>query len=126
MVNSNDLICDFVNTLHIDPAGTEEELRSPSALAEWLTRRGLLEDGRATGGDLARAIELREALRLLLLEHNEVEVDTAGAWAALDEAACRGRVQLRCADGAPSLAPGAPGVAGALGRLVAAVHEAVA
>ena len=126
MVNNNDLICDFVNTLHKDPAGDEEELGTPSDLTEWLRGNGLLEAGRAGARDLLRSIELREALRLLLLEHNEVEVDTAQAWAVLDEVACRGRVQLRYADGAPALVPATPGVAGALGRIVAAVHGAVA
>jgi predicted RNA-binding Zn ribbon-like protein len=126
MVNSNDLISDFVNTLHKDPYGDEEELSSPAALTDWLNAHELLEAGRATAPDLTRAIELREALRRLLLANNEVEVDTAVAYAVLDEAARRGRVELRFPAGAPDLLPAASGVAGALGRVVTAVQAAVA
>jgi len=126
MDSSTELIRDFVNTLHKDLYGDEEGLSSPAALAGWLAEHGLLEGGRATARDVARAVELREALRRLLLAHNEVEVETASAWSALDEAARRGRVELRFADGGPTLVPAAAGVSGALGRIAAAVHEAVA
>ena len=126
MVNHNDLVVGFVNTLHKDPQGDEEELTSTTALVEWLRIRGLLEGGRATAADLPRAVGLREALRMLLLANNDVRVDTDAAWTVLDDAARRGRVELRFAGGAPELVPGAAGVAGALGRVVAAVHTAVA
>jgi predicted RNA-binding Zn ribbon-like protein len=126
MVSSNELILDFVNTLHKDPHGNEEELSSPAGLAVWLRSHGLLEGGRATPADLARAIELREALRVLLLANNDVEVETAGAYTVLDEAARSGRVELRFVAGRPELLPAAPGVSSALGRVVAAVHGAVA
>jgi predicted RNA-binding Zn ribbon-like protein len=127
MVNSNDLIRDFVNTLHKDPAGDEEELVDPAALTGWLCARGLLRAGSAARpAELRRAVELREALRVLLLANNDVDVDTGPAFAVLDEAAQRGRVALRFAGGSPALEPQAAGVAGALGGIVAAVHEAVA
>src|SRR6478672_2318020 len=125
MVN-NELILDFVNTLHKDPSGDEEELSSAAALAAWLSARGLLDAGKASTPDLARAKGLREALRVLLLANNDVAADTAAAYAVVDEAARRGRVELRFAGGAPELVPAAPGVAGALGRVVAAVNAAVA
>jgi predicted RNA-binding Zn ribbon-like protein len=126
MDSSNELIRDFVNTLHKDLHGDEETLASTGALAEWLGGRGLLARGRATARDLERAVELREALRVLLLANNEVEVGTAEAWAVLDRAARKARVQLRFAEAGPALVPEAPGVAGALGGIVAAVHTAVA
>jgi predicted RNA-binding Zn ribbon-like protein len=126
MVNSNDLISEFVNTLHKDPHGDEEELTSPASLTDWLGAHGLLQAGRATATDLARAVELREALRTLLLANNEVPVDADSAWQVLDAAARRGRVELRFAAGAPALVPAAAGVAGALGGVAAAVHAAVA
>src|SRR5262249_17426307 len=126
MVNSSDLISDFVNTLHKDPRGDVEHLATPAALADWLNTNHLLEGGRATRGDLARAVELRDALRTLLLANNEVAVDTAAAWKVLDDVARRGRVELRFSAGAPELVPAAAGVPGALGRVVAAVHGAVA
>ena len=127
MVNRNDLIRDFVNTLHKDPGGDEEELVDPAALTGWLRQRGLLRAGAAARPvELRRAVELREALRVLLLANNDVDVDTEPAFAVLDDAARRGRVTLRFAGGTPALEPGTVGVAGALGRIVAAVHDAVA
>src|SRR5437868_9789561 len=120
MVSSSELICDFVNTLHKDPSGDAEEFSSPAALGRWLRAHELLEGARVGPGDLLRAIDLREALRVLLLENNDVEVDAARAWAVLDEAARRGRVQLRFTAGVPGLLPAARGVAGAIGRVVAA------
>ena len=127
MVHSNDLIRDFVNTLHKDPAGDEEELVDPAALARWLRERDLIGAGAAARpAELRRAVDLREALRVLLLANNDVDVDTDPAFAVLDDAARRGGVRLRFADGAPTLEPEAAGVAGALGRIAAAVHEAVA
>ena len=126
MVSSNELIRDFVNTLHKDLYGDVEDLSGPAALRDWLHGHGVLDGGRATSGDVGRAIELREALRVLLLANNEIEIETADAWAVLDRASRRGRVELRFGDGRPELVPAGPGVAGALGRLVAAVHAAVA
>jgi predicted RNA-binding Zn ribbon-like protein len=125
MVNSIDLVKDFVNTLHKDPEGDEERLVDPAALASWLDARGLAAGERATTADLGRAIELREALRALLLANNAVEVDAAAAYDVLDDAARRARVGLRFLEGAPVLAPGATGVSGALGVILVAVHGAV-
>jgi predicted RNA-binding Zn ribbon-like protein len=125
MESSSELIRDFVNTLHKDLHGDEEGLSGPRALADWLTGNELLEGGRATPADVGRAVELREALRVLLLANNDVEVDTNEAWAVLDRVARRGGVALRFAGGVPALEPAATGVAGALGRLVAAVHVSV-
>ena len=58
IMNSTELIQDFVNTLHKDPSGDEERLSTPDALAQWLRARGLLEEEGANRSDLARAIEL--------------------------------------------------------------------
>jgi predicted RNA-binding Zn ribbon-like protein len=126
MVTNTELIRDFVNTLHKDMYGDEEELTSPSALARWLHARGLVDGPRADRRDLTRAIELREALRALLLANNDVDVDTAAAHHVLEEAAHRARLGLRFVEGEPTLVPEAAGVAGALGRVVAAVHAVAA
>ena len=120
------LLEDFVNTLHKDPDGDEEALDSPKALAGWLQAHGLAAAARPARSDLEHAVELREALRTLLLANNGVEGDVAAASRVLDETARRGRVALRFVDGQPALVAGAPGVAGALGRIVAAVHASVA
>jgi len=122
-MTNTELIRDFVNTRDVLDAG--EELDSPAGLVEWCADHGLADPAdRATAADLRQAIELREALRHLLLANNAVDVDTTGAFEVLDGVACRARVGLRCRDGVASLEPAVGGVKGALGRIVAAVHGA--
>src|SRR5438876_4278583 len=119
VMNDNELIRDFVNTLHKDPEleADEEELATPAELVAWLDTHRLPAGPRATRSDLARAIELREALRVLLLANKGAEVDTAAAHAVLDRIARSARVELRFADGTPTLTPAAAGVSGALGGI---------
>ena len=126
MVNEVDLILDFVNTLHKDPAGNEEGLTSPAALGAWLHDRGLLEGKRATAAELARAIELREALRRLLLANNEVEVDVEPSCLLLEATSKRAGLGLRFKAALPYIAPTAGGVDGALGKIVVAMQVLVA
>ena len=58
----------FVNTLDIEQ-GTDE-LATPAGLDRWLRQAGLADPGSsATPRDLARAVELREALRGVLRSH---------------------------------------------------------
>ena len=73
---------------------------------------------------MARAIELREALREILLgHHGGYEADPA-ALATLEAAARRARLEVRFApDGTARPEPARGGVAGALGRLLAIVAE---
>ena len=82
--------------------------------------------------DLRRALAVREALRAVLLAHNGAalairlrgDVDAA---ATLDAAAKRARVRLHFdATCGPWLEPDAGGVDGALGRLLAIAHAAMA
>ncbi|HET6869898.1 MAG TPA: CGNR zinc finger domain-containing protein [Solirubrobacteraceae bacterium] len=117
----------FVNTRPVEPA--PERLADPAALAGWLAERGLAPHGlRATRADLAHALELREALRAMLVAHAGAPgVVPASVTRALDQAADRARLVLRFAeDGGAMLVPDAPGVNGALGRLLAVVHAAIA
>src|SRR5581483_9799581 len=107
---------EFVNTLDVEAA--TEELGSPAALAQWLAERGL-GPARATREDLRRALELREALRAVLLAHTNRLPVPAPAAAVLDRTAQQARVRLRFDDGAAArLEPEAAGVAAALGRLL--------
>ena len=126
-MSTTELIQDYVNTLHKDIHGDEEELATPAQLASWLAVRDLVPPNvRATAAELRQAKELREALRLLLLAKNEIDVDEAPAQAVLDRIACKARVGLRFENGEAALVPAAAGVIGGLGRIVAAVHGAVA
>ena len=65
----------------------------------------------ATADDLRRAIELREALRRVLLANTGVEVDTAADFAVLDGAAARARIELCFAGRRASSVPAAAGTA---------------
>jgi predicted RNA-binding Zn ribbon-like protein len=121
-----ELVRAFVNT--VDTEEGEERLQSGSALATWLTEHGLAGDGlHATSRELANAVELREALRAILLSHNTGSPAPAAAVTALDAAACRGRLRLRFDERATAtLESQAGGVDGALGQLLAIVHAAMA
>lgn len=116
----------FVNTVELEHG--QEELTSGVALAQWLSDRGLASAGaRASRGDLQQAQELREAIRAILLAHSDGSPPPRSAWETLDRAARRARLGLRFGpDGAATLEPQAGGVDGALGRLVAIVHAAIA
>ena len=123
MVNS-DLVIDFVNTAEFDPE--QEDLPTPTALIEWLSGRGLDPGVRATKADLEEARAVREAIRELLLAHNEVEADVTRATAVLDDAAKRSGLAIRFVDGSARAEPAAAGVRGALGRILAEVSVGMA
>ena len=121
-----ELVRSFVNSLDVEDE--VEQLGSPAELADWLRSRSLLEgDEEVADADLRRAVELREALRDVLLgHHGDHEVDPA-AVAAVEAAARRSRLELRFAgDGIARVEPGRGGVDGALGRLLAIVARAQA
>jgi len=117
------LVQDFVNTRELDP--DREAIPTAEALAAWLGERRLL-DGEPVGqADHARALALREALRRLLLANNGGPLDP-GDVALLDRAAADSRLRPRfLPGGGVTLEPAAPGAAGALGRVLAAVAEAM-
>ena len=110
-----DTVIDFVNTLDLRPY--KEELETPARLAAWLTEHGL-PVGRATQADLDRALVVREALRDLI-------GGSSAARAVLEQAARDARLELRLVDDRLRLVPGAGGVSGALGSLLAEVAEAM-
>jgi predicted RNA-binding Zn ribbon-like protein len=119
-----EVVREFVNTIDIEDG--REQLQTASALAAWLAQHELSSPGvRATRADLANAIELREALRALLLANNG-SPPPAQAGKALDDAVGRARLRLRFElDGATRLEPEAGGIDGALGRLLVIVHSAI-
>jgi predicted RNA-binding Zn ribbon-like protein len=118
-----ELIRDFVNTR--DLLDGIEELATPATLATWLGAHELGEV-EATPGDLEHALELREALRRLLLANTGLEVETDAEFRILDLAARRARIELRFEGGEAAFSPAADGADAALGRIVIAVSEAMA
>jgi predicted RNA-binding Zn ribbon-like protein len=121
-----ELVRAFVNTRDVEQGS--EVLSSPAALSEWLSERGLAAAGvHATPAQLRRAIGLREALRAILLSHSDGSPEPAGAWETLDAEARRDRLHVRFdTRGDALIEPGTEGAGGALGRLLAIVHGAIA
>jgi predicted RNA-binding Zn ribbon-like protein len=115
----------FVNTLDIENG--VDELDGPDSLAAVLVEAGVAEAGlRPTAADVRAALDVREALRALLLANNGVQVE-ASELAALEHATRAGQLAGTFGpDGSATLVAGAPGVDGALGRLVAIVLRASA
>jgi predicted RNA-binding Zn ribbon-like protein len=118
-----DLVIDFVNTF--DPDTDVDELADPHGLSAWLAQHRLLER-RAPGArerDRREAIELREALRAVMLEHNG-HARARGSSAVFEQVARHGRLSAHFADsGAAVLEPEARGVAAALALLLIPVFE---
>jgi predicted RNA-binding Zn ribbon-like protein len=123
MVNS-DLVIDFVNTAGWGPE--REDLPTPAALVAWLDGQGLDPGLQATAAEWEEARAVREALRDLLLAHNEVETDVAQATAVLDAAAQRAGLGIRFADGGARAEPSVAGVRGAIGSILGEVSAAMA
>jgi predicted RNA-binding Zn ribbon-like protein len=120
-----ELVRQFVNTADLEQ--NEERLPTPEALSAWLADQQLISAPMpADAADLRHAIELREALRAILLAHNGGPGVPAAIGVTLDDAACRARLQLRFRGADVALEPEAEGVDGGLGRLLAIVHEAIA
>jgi predicted RNA-binding Zn ribbon-like protein len=116
----------FVNTLDIEnvvdlletPEGLDAALREIDGLP--------LPEEPSTPADLARALELREAFRLLLLANNGVPVDHH-ALRAVERAARTAHLELAFGDdGRARLVAAAPGIDGTLGDLVAVAFTAMA
>jgi predicted RNA-binding Zn ribbon-like protein len=119
-----ELVREFVNTNDFDEA--TELLTSPEKLGEWLAAHGLEIDRALKPRDLDRAIELREALRALLLANAGEPLDP-DAIAQLNESAARIRLLVRFDDsGSSSLDSEKGGIECALGEILAIVHRSMA
>jgi predicted RNA-binding Zn ribbon-like protein len=116
----------FVNT-H-DLIHRTDALATPDDLARWLTDRGILPDDAPApdGGDLALAVRTREALRALLIANaGDAPVDGSAVATLNDVAATAGLTARLDAAGQPTLESAAPGVPGALGRVIGIALEAM-
>ncbi len=118
------LVQAFVNSRDLGTAG--DELATPARLDAWLDRHGLLGGGEpASDGDLRKAVELREALRELLLANNGGPTEPA-TLALVNRALRDAEPLLRFLPGGTvELGALAPGVTGALGHLLALAFTAM-
>ena len=95
----------------------------PSCATGWSSRTSSRRPP-VTAADHRHALEVREALRAMLLANSGLDLDPDAA-PVLDDAAVRARLGVRfAADGQVRTAPEAGGVAGAMGRLLAIVAAA--
>lgn len=119
------LVQTFVNT--VDLQDGPEELSHPAALGAWLVGHELMEAGQSVSeADLKHAIAVREAIRGVVGANTGGRVYPLDV-ATLNEAASASRLRARFgADGKARLEPEAEGVAGAMGRVVAAVFTGMA
>jgi len=119
------LVQAYVNTVDIQDG--PEEFSDPTTLERWLVARGLMEPGQVVSeGDLKNAVAVREAIRGVIGANSGTTVYPLDI-ATLNEAAAASRLRARFgADGKARLEPETGGVAGAMGRMVAAVFTAMA
>lgn len=117
-----ELVREFVNSLDIETG--VDELSSAKQLAEWLAERGLVPAGtKLSGADLKRAVELREALRGLVLANNGVPLRAADV-EVVDSATASAELAVRLhGDGDTKLEPQGSGLDASVGRLAAIVFE---
>ena len=120
-----ELVRSFVNTLDLETGA--DELGDPAALKGWLAERRLLEPGAPVSPVAAqRAAAVREGLRSLLRSNGGEELDP-DAVATLEAAVHWARLTVVFDErGRIGVEPGRPGIAGAVGRLLAIVADAMA
>lgn len=118
------LVQRFVNSVDLESG--EDELSSPAALRDWFSERGLMESGEAVAdADLKRALDVREGLRAVLRHNNGLPLEERSV-ERLDRAVRRAGVRVQFAPGRdPELVSDAPGVDGAIARLMAVVATSV-
>src|SRR5829696_4347819 len=91
------LVQRFVNSVDLESG--EDELGSPDALRDWFAERGLMDPGDAVSDtDLARAVDVREGLRAVLLHNNGLPLDEKLV-ERLDRAVRRAGVRVQFAPG---------------------------
>lgn len=114
----------FVNT--VDTENVIEELSAPADLHRVLVRLGLLSEAARVPSrdDLRRALDVREALRSLLLANNGEPLDP-DAYGALEAASRRARLSLSWSEEGSRLVPQTDGVDAALGRVLTVVHDSM-
>jgi predicted RNA-binding Zn ribbon-like protein len=126
-----ELVRRFVNTRDIETG--QDGLRNAADLTGWLRDAGLLDDAvlemaHSPGvGDLQRAVEVREALRSLLLANHDGGLASATAVSVLNDAARRAGLSLSFViAGEWTATSTAVGIDKAIGTLLVIVVDAMA
>jgi predicted RNA-binding Zn ribbon-like protein len=119
-----ELVSSFVNTLEKSPSRPDEEtFDSPERLRAWMNEQGIPADDDLGPDDLKRAIEFREATRLLLLANNGGDLDKE-VLRRLRKAADAGLIRVEIEDdGQAYPRPAEHGVAALIARVLAAVAD---
>jgi predicted RNA-binding Zn ribbon-like protein len=118
-----ELIKDFVNTY--DLFKESDELGTTTAMVDWFAARGLMSPGAPLDdAGAAQVREVREALRQLLLGHNDGPV-SAEAVAVLNRAAESSQLCIKFTPEGSVLACTSSGADAALSRVIASVHLAM-
>jgi predicted RNA-binding Zn ribbon-like protein len=119
-----ELVSSFVNTKEKNVTRPDSEwLDSPDALRSWMDTHGIPPGNDLGPEDMTRAIEFREAMRLLLLANNGGELD-AGALRGLRDAADEGLIRVEIHEDGRALArPAQQGIPALFARLLAAVAD---
>jgi predicted RNA-binding Zn ribbon-like protein len=114
----------FVNSY--DAETGHEEWSAPDALAAWLAERNLgPANAELNEADLVRAVELREALRQVLLANNGVD-PPPGTYERLNAAVAGATLEVRFDDeGTAGLLPSGGGIDAAVARIASTVREAM-
>jgi predicted RNA-binding Zn ribbon-like protein len=122
-----ELVSAFVNTKEKNTSRPDDEwLDSPDALRRWMEAHGIHPGNGLDAEDVTRAIEFREAIRLLLAANNAgpLRRDTVEA---LRDAAHTGLIRVDIgADGRAVPEPAASGVAALFARILAAIADSQA
>jgi predicted RNA-binding Zn ribbon-like protein len=120
-----ELVRQFVNTY--DVASDAEVFADPASTTTWFREHDLLEPGvQLKPADVRRVLELREAIRALLLAHNGVPLEP-DAVDLLNTVAERAPLEARFdASGTIGVTGRNAGIDGALGQILAVVVQAVA
>lgn len=122
-----ELVSSFVNTHEkntIYRVPDTEDLDSPQALGAWMDSHGIPPGNDLGPQDVRRAIEFREALRLLLWANAGHELDE-GALRRIREAAKEGLIRVEIhQDGRAVARPAHEGVPALFARLLSAIADA--
>jgi predicted RNA-binding Zn ribbon-like protein len=121
-----ELVRTFVNTADVETGDDLLGAGEPKAVKAWFVEQDLVTgDARVTAADAKRVVEVREALRALLLANNGEPLDE-GAVAVLNDVAARSPLEAQFGtEGTITVTGRDEGVDGALGQLLAIVVQAV-